>query len=74
MTKLGGISGKLVVKKLQKIGYEVVRIRGSHIRLKNSNFKNYKPITVPNHKELKIGLLTQIIKDVKLTVDDFVEL
>ena len=33
-----------------------------------------KPITVPLHKEIKPGLLSQIIKDAGLSVDEFIEL
>ena len=53
MTKLGGISGKKAIKKFQKLGYQVVRQKGSHARLKNLENKTYKSITVPIHRELK---------------------
>lgn len=74
MGDLAGYSGKDVVKKFVKIGYRVIRQRGSHVRLCHSDSANYKPLTVPMHKEVKIGLLKQLIKDVHLSVDDFVEL
>ena len=74
MPKLPAISGKKVIKKLQKIEYSIVRQKGSHIRLRNSNNLNRKPITVPVHKIIKPGLLHQIIKDADLTVEEFIDL
>jgi predicted RNA binding protein YcfA (HicA-like mRNA interferase family) len=68
------ISGRDVVKALQKIGYEVVRQKGSHIRLRHPTDPDRKPVTVPDHKELRPGLLRAIIKDANLTVEKFHEL
>lgn len=74
MPKLPIISGKQTVKKLEKIGYFIVRQKGSHLRLINNSNKNCKPITIPLHKELKTGLLNQIIKDADLSIDQFIKL
>ena len=74
MPKLPAISGKKVIKKLEKIGYHVVRQKGSHVRLRNSNDLMRKPITVPIHKIIKHGLLHQIIKDADLSVEKFIDL
>jgi predicted RNA binding protein YcfA (HicA-like mRNA interferase family) len=68
------VSGEMVVKVLKKIGYEVVRQRGSHLRLKNSSNPSHKPMTVPLHKEIKPGLLRKIIKDADLSVKEFIQL
>jgi len=71
MPKLQVISGKDAIKKLEKIGYSIVRQKGSHVRLKNPNKVECKPITVPLHKNLKKGLLHQIIKDSNYSPEDF---
>jgi predicted RNA binding protein YcfA (HicA-like mRNA interferase family) len=47
--KLPIISGKETIKAFEKIGYEVVRQKGSHIRLRDDNNQYHKPITIPNH-------------------------
>lgn len=73
-SRLPIVSGKDVVKALSRIGYEVVRQRGSHLRLKDLTNHSHKPITVPLHKELKPGLLRKIIKDTNLSVGEFIEL
>ncbi len=71
--KLPVVSGVECVKALEKIGYKRVRQRGSHIRLKDINGK-LSPVTVPDHKELRPGLLKKIIKDAELEVEEFVKL
>ena len=72
--KLPVISGKDVVKALNKVGYEVVRQKGSHLRLKALYESGRKPITVPLHNPVKRGLLRQIIKDANLSVQEFLKL
>ncbi len=67
----GGISGREAVKKFVKFGYAVVRQRGSHVRLRHMNSSEHFPITVPMKKELKIGLLRQLIQDSGMGIDDF---
>lgn len=31
----------------------------------------HKPLTVPDHKELKLGLLRKLLQDANLTVEEF---
>ncbi len=69
--KLPVVSGKQAIKVMEKIGYQVVRQKGSHIRLRNYQDQNCKPITIPNHKELKPGLLQAILRDANLTIEKF---
>jgi len=71
MPKIPPISGKITVRALEKIGYCVVRQRGSHIRL---HHKDRWPITVPNHKILGKGLLRKILRDAELSIEDFLKL
>lgn len=73
MTDLAGFSGKEVIKRLERIGYRITRQRGSHIRLKHPNGLVRKPITVPLHKELKVGLLHEILKDAGLEIENFLD-
>jgi predicted RNA binding protein YcfA (HicA-like mRNA interferase family) len=73
MSNLPIISGENTIKKLEKIGYRKVRQKGSHVRLRSIN-KTNRAITIPLHKELKTGLLHQIIKDAELSVEEFINL
>ncbi|MBU1046310.1 type II toxin-antitoxin system HicA family toxin [Patescibacteria group bacterium] len=74
MPKLPIISGKETIKKLEKLGYVVVRKKGSHVRLHQNEDLKLKPITIPLHKSLKFGLLHHILKDANLTIEDFIKL
>ncbi len=72
--RLPRISGETLVKILTKIGYKVVRQKGSHLRLKDPDNPSHNPITVPLHKIIKPGLLRRIIKDADLSIKEFIEL
>ena len=68
MSKLPVVSGDDLIKVLEKIGYRVVRQRGSHVRLKAPG----KPsLTIPRHKTIKTGLLLKILKDAGLSREEF---
>jgi predicted RNA binding protein YcfA (HicA-like mRNA interferase family) len=71
MPKLPIISGDKVIKALTKIGYFVTRKRGSHFRLHHSQ---KQPITIPDHKIIGKGLLRKILRDVELSVVEFIKL
>ncbi len=72
--KLPVISGMEAIKVFQKIGYEIVRQKGSHLRLRDKKNPLHKPLSVPDHKEIKPGLLSKLIKDANLTVGQLLEL
>lgn len=64
MPKLPIVSGQELIKVLQKLGYLVVRQKGSHVQLqKETNFGVHR-ITVPNHKVISFGIVNDIIKSV----------
>ncbi len=74
MPQLPVISGKAFLKFLEAIGFIVVRINGSHHRLKHPDSR---VTTVPVHKnqDLPKGLLRKIIReDLELELDTFIEL
>jgi predicted RNA binding protein YcfA (HicA-like mRNA interferase family) len=58
------VSGNELIKSLQKIGYSVIRQRGSHITLSCSLPSAEHHITVPNHNPIKIGTLSSILTDI----------
>ena len=74
MPQLPVISGKAFIKFLQDIGFIVVRINGSHHRLKHPDGRI---TSVPLHKnqDLPKGLLRKIIRtDLEFDLDTFIEL
>ena len=64
--KLPVVSGKQLLKALNKIGYEVVRQRGSHVRLTKKQREREHHITIPMHKEIKRGTLNDILSKVTM--------
>jgi len=72
--KLPVVSGRQAIRVLERLGYQVVRQRGRHIRLRDERDPEHLPVTVPDHRSLKPGLLCQILRDANLTVDEFVDL
>ena len=68
------ISGRQAIAALEKLGYQVVRQKGSHVRLRHPTDSRRQPTTVPLHKELKAGTLRAIIRDAGLSTEDFVAL
>ena len=74
MPQLPVVSGKDFIKFLQMHGFVIVRINGSHYRLKHSDGRI---TTVPVHKNeaLPKGLLRKIIReDLDLELDEFLKL
>lgn len=72
MSKLPVISGADCVKALGKIGFIVYRRKGSHITVVRTSPP--AQTTIPNHRELDRGTLRAIIRQVGLTVEEFVAL
>ena len=68
------ISGRQAVRAFERIGYEVIRQRGSHLRLRHPQDPQRQPLTVPDHDTLKPGLLRRLIRDAQLDVEGFVDL
>jgi predicted RNA binding protein YcfA (HicA-like mRNA interferase family) len=71
MSGLPVISGRQAVAALERLGYEVVRQKGSHMRLRHPSDPARQPGTVPDHKELKSGTLRAIIRDAGVSVEEF---
>ena len=75
MPKLPVLSGKDTIKALSKIGFRHVRTRGSHAILnKLDEVKGKITIPVPLHKELAKGTLKNIMNQVGLSLEEFLEL
>ena len=70
MAGLPVISGNECIAVLRRFGYEVVRTRGSHVRLRALR---HRPVTVPLHRELDRGTLREILRTAGVTVQEFVE-
>lgn len=72
MSKLPRISGKDCIKALQKVGFYQKRRESSHIILRRD--EPFTQVVVPAHQELATGTLRAIIRDVDLSVEEFIDL
>lgn len=71
MPKLPALKSREVVSALKQAGFYEVRQRGSHLQLKRGNLL----VTVPIHTgDLKPGTLRSIIRQARMTVDEFLQL
>jgi predicted RNA binding protein YcfA (HicA-like mRNA interferase family) len=66
MPKLPQVSGPQLVKVLNSLGYSVVRQRGSHESLRKITASGKHVITVPEHKVIAKGTLSDIINRVSI--------
>ncbi len=57
------ISGVELAKKLERFGYRITRQTGSHMRLTTEQSGEHH-ITIPDHKELRVGTLNAILTDI----------
>lgn len=62
------VSGRHLIKALEADGWEVVRQRGSHVRLRHVARRSV--LVVPRHEELKKGTLGRILREARLDTDD----
>ncbi|MBP7554252.1 MAG: type II toxin-antitoxin system HicA family toxin [Spirochaetes bacterium] len=65
-------SGKEIIKALRRIGYYIDHQKGSHIFMHNLDLN--RSVIIPNHDEIKIGTLKNILKKVELSIDSLKEL
>jgi predicted RNA binding protein YcfA (HicA-like mRNA interferase family) len=66
MPRLPQVSGRDIVRLLHSLGYETIRQRGSHIRLRKITAVGEHNLTVPDHKILAKGTLNDILARISL--------
>ena len=73
MSKLKKISGKECIKALSKMGFQIIRQKGSHVILAKETPEGRVGTVVPLHKELKIGTLKGILRLAGFSTEQFFE-
>jgi predicted RNA binding protein YcfA (HicA-like mRNA interferase family) len=68
------LSYKRVVRALERAGFQVVRQRGSHIRMEKRLGERRIVIIVPAHTPIKRSTLAHILKDAQLSLEQFLDL
>ena len=62
-------SGAMAVKKFKRAGWTVDRQAGSHVMLVRLGY--LYTLSVPQHKELGVGILMKLLKQADLSIDEF---
>ena len=73
MTKLIQVSGKEFCKILEKLGFEKIYGKGSHVRFKHPDGR-ITVVPVHGNEKLGKGLILEILKQIKLNREEFEKL
>ncbi len=69
MPKIPRVSGANAIRALERIGFVVVRQRGSHVAMRRDS----KGCVVPNHKELKSGTLVGVLRQAGVPMEEYID-
>lgn len=67
------LPARKVIKVLSVLGFRIVRRRGSHVVLKHPNGR-ISVVPVHAGEKIGVGLLLKIIKDAKMSKEEFLKL
>lgn len=73
MPKIASISGKKLSKILKGLGFQIIRIKGSHYFFYHTDGRR---TTIPIHgnEDVAVGTLRAILDDIKISVQKYDEL
>jgi predicted RNA binding protein YcfA (HicA-like mRNA interferase family) len=74
MPKLRRLSGEETIRRLEQLGFKRVRQRGSHVVLRKDLAEGTTiGCVVPLHKELAVGTLHGILKQARISPEEWPE-
>jgi predicted RNA binding protein YcfA (HicA-like mRNA interferase family) len=71
---LPAVSGRQLVRALQRAGFVVLRQKGSHVSLEKRTADGYWRTIIPMHREIRSGTLSDILNQSGITKDQLREL
>jgi predicted RNA binding protein YcfA (HicA-like mRNA interferase family) len=71
MPRLPRVSGEQTVRALEQLGFRRARQSGSHVVLRKSLPDGDVGCVVPMHRELAVGTLLGILKQARISRDEF---
>lgn len=72
MPKVPRISGDQAINSLKRMGFVWIRQRGSHVILKRQTPHGPVGCVVPRHRELANGTLRSVLRQAKVSEEDFI--
>jgi predicted RNA binding protein YcfA (HicA-like mRNA interferase family) len=73
MSNVPKIDGKKMIKILRKVGFEVIRTKGSHHFLRHTDGRT-TVVPVHGREIIGAGLFHKILKDCEITTEEFLNL
>lgn len=73
MPRLPRVSGDQAIRALERIGFVQVRQRGSHVVLRRRMPDGDVGCVVPLHRELAVDTLAGILKQAKVSAQEFTD-
>ena len=73
MPNLPHLSGKEIIRALERFGFVQARQRGSHVVMKKTTAEGSVGCVVPLHGEVAIGTLNSILRQAKVSPDEFIK-
>ena len=71
MTKVPVVHYDLAIRAFKRVGWVVVRQKGSHIRLQKETLHETLRIIIPAHRPIKRSTFAHILKQAQLSVEQF---
>lgn len=69
MPKLPHLSGREVIRALERLGFEAVRQNGSHVVMRSGS----RGCIVPLQKTVKVGTLAGLLRQAQVDVREFLD-
>ena len=73
MPNLPHLSGKDIIRALERLGFVQARQRGSHVVMEKITPEGAVGCVVPLHDEVANGTLHSILKQAKVSPDEFIK-
>jgi predicted RNA binding protein YcfA (HicA-like mRNA interferase family) len=73
LVPLPRVSGEQAIRALNRLGFQVVRQRGSHVILRKDSKSGAVGCVVPLHKELALGTLRGVLKQAHVSLEEFMK-
>lgn len=73
MSRLGSYRGEEVVRAFQRAGWKITRQRSTHVILEKEGYEATLSVPVHKGKNVKRGTLRDLIRDARMSVDEFLK-
>ena len=69
MPKLRRLSAQEIIAIFNRLGFEIISQKGSHIKLRRFGETGKETLTIPNHKQLDLGIFIDECIYIYISID-----